>query len=77
MFWVDFIQKFAVLQIDWNLAQGYIIICLLQFLTLFFNIFFIQLFGENLSQILIFSKLTESRSSGAYCYMLITLIYNL
>ena len=58
LFWVNFVQKFKVLQINWNLVQRYIDICLWRFWRLFFHFFF-NFFGQIWFQNLNFIKLTE------------------
>ena len=64
LFWVNFVQKSEVLQINWNLVQRYIDICLWRFWRLFFLFFLFfffhsNFFGQVWFQNLNFIKLTE------------------
>ena len=69
LFWANFVPKCEILQINWNLVQGYIAIGLLRFLCFFFQNFCHSYFlGQIWSQNLKFSVLTEIWGKRTFLY---------
>ena len=68
------VPKSEVLQVNWNLVQRYIAICLLHFNVYFFqnsfHLYFLGNFGPE-----IWSSPSQLKfSTGIHCYMLITIV---
>ena len=69
VFFANEVPNHEVLKINWNLVQGYIVICLLRFLMFIFSKFLRFIFiGQIWSQNIKFSKLTKIWYQGTLLY---------
>ena len=73
-FWANLVPKSEVLQIIWNLVQGYIPICLFRFWCLFFRNFCHSYFLDKFDPKIWRFPGKLKVDTGVHCYMHITIL---